>query len=152
MGNPSRSRLRQLWTCPRCGRQFARPKQAHSCRVRTADEHFRGKNPELRPLLEALLRALRRSGPLRVDAVGSSINLVSGYHFAGIAVRRDYLRVGFILNHRLEDPRILRSERLGPHRIHHQVCVRSRADLDARLLGWLAQAQAMQARRGKSAG
>ena len=141
-GNPSA----KPWTCPLCGRRFAKPRQAHSCRVRRIDDHFRGKNPDLRRLFDALRRALERTGPLRVDAVESTINLVSKHHFGGIAVRRDYLRVGFIADHEIRNGRILRADRVGAHRVSHHVLVRSMGDLDAQLLGWLAEAQAMQAR------
>jgi len=138
MGNP-------LWTCPLCGRRFAKPKQTHSCKVRTIDDHFRGKDPNLRSLFDAIRRALERSGPLRVDAVESTINLVSKHHFGAISVRREYLRVGFIANHEIRDERISRAERVGPHRVGHDVLVRSLDDVDAELPGWLADAQAMQA-------
>jgi hypothetical protein len=39
----------------------------------------------------------------------------------------------------------LRAEQVGPHRVSHHVLVRSMSDVDAQLLGWLADAQAMQA-------
>jgi hypothetical protein len=81
-----------------------------------------------------------------VDAVASTINLISTHHFGGIAVRRNYLHVGFILDHEIRDGRISRAERVGPHRVSHHVLVRSLNDLDAQLLGWLAEAQAMQGR------
>lgn len=138
-------RGKPLWTCPLCGRRFAKPKQAHSGRVRTIDDQFRGKDPKLRSLFDALRRSLERSGPLRVDAVESTINLVSKHHFGGIAVRRKYLRVGFIADHEIHDERISRAERVGLHRVSHHVTVRSLDDVDAQLLGWLADAQAMQA-------
>jgi hypothetical protein len=148
MTNRATPRSKPLWACPRCGRQFAKPKQAHSCKVHRIEDHFRAKDPTLRSLFDALRRALERSGPLRVDAVQSTINLVSKHHFGGIAVRRNYLRVGFILDHEIRDGRISRAERVGSHRISHHVLVRSLNDLDAQLLGWLAEAQAMQARIG----
>ncbi len=137
-----------LWVCPRCGRRFVRPRQAHSCRVRSVDDHFRGKDPRLRSLFDELLRALQRTGPLRVDAVDTTIHLVSGHHFGGIGVRRDYLRLEFLANREIQDKRIESVERVGLHRVAHHVIIRARRDLDATLLGWLSQAQAMQARSG----
>ena len=148
MARRSGSEAKQLWGCPVCGRRFAKANQAHSCKSRGIDDHFRGKDPKLRSLFDALRRALERSGPLRVDAVESTINLVSKHHFGGIAVRREYLRVGFILDHEIRDRRICRAERVGPHRVSHHVLVSSLSDLDAQLLGWLSEAQAMQARQG----
>lgn len=137
-----------LWTCPQCGRRFARRKQAHSCKTQGVDDHFRGKDPKLRSLFDAIRRALERTGPLRIDAVQSTINLVSRRHFGGIAVRRDHLRVGFLADHEIADERIVRAERLGPHKVSHHVVVRSMNDVDSKLLGWLADAQELQAHTG----
>lgn len=133
------------WTCTRCGRRFAKRRQAHSCKVRSIDDHFREKDPELRSIFDSLLRGLERRGPLRVDAVESSINLASNHHFGAVAVRREYLRVGFLLNREIRDARISGVERVGPHRVGHHVIIRSLSDLDPQLLDWLAEAQAMQA-------
>jgi hypothetical protein len=137
--------------CPQCGRRFARPKQAHSCQVRKIDDHFRGKGPELRNVFDALCTALKRTGPLRVDAVESTINLVSTHHFGGVAVRRHHLRLGFLADRTIRDARIVRAERVGPHRISHHVALRSIDELDAQLLGWLAAAQALQSRSNRPA-
>ena len=54
-------------------------------------------------------------------------------------------RVGLIADHEIRDQRISRAERVGPHRVSHHVLVRSLDDVDAQLLAWLADAQAMQA-------
>ncbi len=137
---------KSLWRCPRCGRQFTKAHQWHSCRIRSIDEHFRGKDKRLRSILDAMRSALERSGPLRIDAVESSINLVSVHHFGGVQVRSDYLRVGFILDHLIDHERIVHSQRIGPRRVAHHVQLHSVDDVDAELLAWLAAAQAMQAR------
>ena len=149
MARPVASKTRTLWTCRVCGRAFAKQNQWHSCRTVGIADHFRGKEPQLRVLFESLCRALSRTGRLRVDAVQSSINLVSGHHFGAVAVRRDHLRVGFIADHEIRSHRISGVERVGPHRVGHHVSVHSMRDLDAELLGWLSEAQAMQARSGK---
>ena len=146
MAKRASPRANPLWTCLACRRRFAKRNQAHSCRVRGIADHFRGKEPRLRLLFDALRRALERSGPLRVDAVESTINLVSKHHFGGVRVRRGHLRVGFILDHEIHDKRISRAERVGPRRVSHHVLVRFPSDLDDQLLGWLADAQAMQGR------
>jgi hypothetical protein len=135
------------WTCPRCGRRFVKPNQAHSCRRVDVESHFTGKPPELRRLFGLLTMALEREGPLRVDAVPASIHLVSGYHFAGVRVRRDHLRVGFLATTVIEDARIVRRQVLGPNRVEHEVILRSDRDLTPRVRRWLAAAQRLQARK-----
>ena len=131
------------WRCGRCGRRFARTRQAHSCRVRSVVDHFRGRDPRLKALFDTLVRRLAKTGPIRVDAVESSIHLASLYHFAGIAVRRGYLRAGFAADRRVDDRRIERIERIGPRRWVHRLAIRSMADLDDELVGWFAMAQAL---------
>ena len=135
-----------LWQCPTCRRRFAKRSQWHSCSSRSVDDHFRGKDARLRSLFEELIRRLRRTGPLRFDAVQTSINLISTHHFGGVRVRNDHLRVGFLAKAPIKDARILHTLHVGPRRVGHAVAIRSRADLDAKVLAWLRDAQALQAR------
>ena len=132
------------WICPTCGRQFTRAKQWHSCKARSIDAHFNGRDPVLRRLFDLLIRRLKKTGPLRIDAVQTSINLISRHHFGGIAVRRGYLRVGFLAGRRIDAARIVHRQVLGPHRVGHSVVIRNKRDIDAELLQWLAAAQRLQ--------
>jgi len=134
------------WTCPDCGRSFARAKQSHSCDARSVASHFEGKDPKLAALLDDLVQKLQKRGPVRVDAAKTSIHLVSHHHFGGVTVRRDHLRVEFLSRRVLESSRIVKTEPLGRRYAYH-VIVREPADIDAELLDWLAEAQAMQASR-----
>ena len=132
------------WTCPTCERRFARAKQWHSCKPQSIDSHFRGKDPTLKKLFDLLIGKLQKNGPLRVDAVKTSINLISRHHFGGVNVRRDYLRVGFLAREEIKSPRVVHKQVVGPNRIGHSVVVRSASDIDAELIGWLSAAQALE--------
>jgi hypothetical protein len=96
----------------------------------------------LRELFDGICRALERGGPFRVDAVESGINLIAVHHFGGVRVRRDHLRVGFLVSETIESARIERTQRIGPRRVLHHVLVRSKKDVDRELLGWLERARA----------
>lgn len=139
-------RRSKLWKCPNCGRSFAKRHRWHSCLAKSIDDHFRGKDPQLRRTCDFLVKRLRELGPLRMDAVKSSINLASKYHFGGLSVRKDYLRLGFLSDEVIGDARILRAERLGRKRVGHVVMLRSPEDVDDRLMGWLKKAYALQSR------
>lgn len=110
------------------------------------DRHFQGRPPGLRRLYRVLVKALRTFGPLRIDAVQSSINLVSTHHFGGVTVRRDHLRLGFFSDRRIENPRIVRREAVGPRRIAHWVRLSTESDVDRQLLVWLRRAHELQRR------
>jgi uncharacterized protein DUF5655 len=132
------------WICTTCGREFARIKQWHSCKPQSVDSHFAGKDPRLRRLFDLLIRKLERPGPLRIDAVKTSINLISRHHFGGVMVRREHLRVGFLARTPIKSARIVRRQALGPGRVGHSVLIRSKEEIDVELLGWLADAQRLQ--------
>ena len=87
---------------------------------------------------------MRKFGPLRVDAVKSTINLVSKYHFGGIAVRTSYLRLGFLSDRAIAHPRVVRTERAGTSKVVNYVLLRSPRDVNRELVGWLRQAHQMQ--------
>jgi hypothetical protein len=126
-----------LWTCPDCGREFAKRNQWHSCGARSVDDHFEGKDTQLRELYDALISKLQRFGPVRVDAVQTSINLISKHHFGGITVQKSALRLGFIASEKIEASRIVRAQRLGPNKVGHSVKLHSLEDIDEELLDWL---------------
>jgi hypothetical protein len=84
------------------------------------------------------------AGPLRVDAVPSSINLASRHHFGGVQVRRDHLRVGFLIDSPIDDARIVRRQAVGPRRFLHSVVLRSPQDLTPRVVKWLRSSQQLQ--------
>jgi len=78
--------------------------------------------------------------------VKTSINLVSKYHFGGIHVRRDHLRVGFLSDRMIEESRIVRTQRLGPTTFGHSVILRGLVDVDERLMNWLKKSYTLQSR------
>jgi uncharacterized protein DUF5655 len=132
------------WVCPACGRRFARARQSHSCNPRTVESHFEGKDPSLRGIFDTLVRKLSKTGPLRVDAVQTSIHLISRHHFGGVTVRRDSLRLGFLASKPISSARIAHRLVLGPNRVEHVVVLKDEADVDDELIRWLSDAQRLQ--------
>ena len=135
-----------LWRCPVCSREFAKARQAHSCRPVSVELHFEGKAVWLRELFDDLCKQLAKFGALRIDAVKSGINLIPSHHMGGVRVLRDRLRVGFLLSRRLQDPRIARWQQIGPNAHIHAVNLSSKQDLDAEFLSWLKEAYQRAAR------
>jgi hypothetical protein len=128
------------WKCPRCRRRFAKTHQWHSCEARELDEHFRGRDPDLRGIFEELVRRLRKLGPVGIDPVKTSISLTARHHFGAVTVRGNFLRLEFLSEGRIEDQRIVHIERLGPQKFAHSVVLESVADLDDVVMNWLAKA------------
>ena len=139
-GTPKRSVAASPWRCPTCRREFPRARQWHSCQVKALEEHFRGRDPILREIFDELVARLRKLGPLKVDPVKTSINLVARNHIGAVSVRGTFLRLGFLADRRIADDRIVHVERLGPEKFGHSVILESVDDLDDVVMGWLAAA------------
>jgi len=128
------------WNCPRCGRAFARAGQWHSCAIVDVDRHFAGRPAELRDAYQAILGGL--ADDVRVASVKTAIHVAAKSVFASITVRRDHLRVGFLLDRALDSQRVTRTERLSRRVVANGVDVHHPYDVDDELLGWLAEAYA----------
>lgn len=137
-----------LWRCPVCGRLFSKPNQQHSHLSCNVEAHFKGK-PEQIALFDALIARIEDLGPMRVDAVKTSINLIARGHFGGVRVLRGGLRLGFVLLRKLDSPRIVRSQWLGGDKYGHSVKIATSADLDIELLNWLREAYDLAAKLAK---
>jgi len=133
-----------VWKWPKCGRMFAKKNQAHSSLPLAIDQHFAGNGPVLRRIFEMLVAGLRNRILLRIDAVRSSINLVSAFHFGAVRVRRSYPRLGFVDVGAIRDKRIVSRRDVGRGRMFVEVILRSPTDVDDRLLGWLVHTAQVQ--------
>ena len=64
------------WTCPSCGRRFARTGQGHECApALTIEEYFSTGPPHERPVFDAVLAYARTLGPVHVEPVSVGIFL-----------------------------------------------------------------------------
>lgn len=63
-----------MWTCPQCGRSFARNGQDHYCRKpQDIDEYIAFQREEIRPVLESLRAAIRAAIPEAEEKISWSM-------------------------------------------------------------------------------
>lgn len=101
--------------------------------------------PEAWPLYERLRsRLFEMCGPIRVQVRKTQITFAGRYGFAFVSLPRrkqdQGIVVSFGLFHRQESPRIQYASEPYPNRWTHHVAVRTEADLDEELMGWLREA------------
>jgi hypothetical protein len=128
------------WTCPRCGRTFATPGQSHSHDVVELDAHFAGR-PGLRETFDQLAAAL--PDDVRVEPLRTAIILAHHTTLAYVAVLRDRLRLGIFLDRALEADRVAAVARVSARKIDNVIELRTTADIDDEVRGWLAEAYAL---------
>jgi hypothetical protein len=128
------------WRCPKCGRQFARTRQAHSCQVVSLETHLKRAGPDVVAVFDEIVRYLRTCGPLDVVPTKTNINFLSRTSLGGIRLQRRKARLGIVLMRQLRDPRVHSTLRLSPRRIVHFIELGTVGDVDAVVRRWLREA------------
>jgi len=131
--------MNKLWRCPVCGRTFAKPNQWHSHSSTNIESHFEAR-PKAKAIFDVLVARLKSFGPMSVDAVKNSINLVARHHFGSAHPSKAGLRVGFLLHRKVETERITSHEWAGGAHWGHHVKLKNPGDIDEELLAWLKEA------------
>jgi hypothetical protein len=111
----------------------------------TIKSHFEGKAPVVRQIYDRLIKVLKQFGTLVEEPKKTSIHLVNATALAGVATRKDYLILTIKSDHRLESPRIHKTEQTSAKRFHHELKLTSPTDVDDQLIGWLNDAYKLSA-------
>jgi hypothetical protein len=131
--------MKALWTCPACGRTFARSHQTHTCAVlRPLDEHFTGCAPTVRETFDAVLAAV--PGPVDVLPERTRIALHVRMSFAALMPRRRWLDGHLVLARRVESHRFRRIETYSPRNVLHAFRLTAPGEVDAEFTTHLAEA------------
>jgi hypothetical protein len=113
----------------------------HSCVVVPLERHFDGRSRS-RDLFDELLAALEREGPVTVSVSKTRIELMTRARFAGVIVRRDWLKLHFWLMREIASPRFARVDHFGRDHVY-ALRLSSAEQLDDELLAWLRQARSV---------
>ena len=111
--------MRELWTCPECGRGFANPNQSHACARHDLEHHFRGKSPEIRRLFERFVAELEAIGPVTVLPQKTRIAFQARMSFAQLTPKQGWIDGHFVLAERREGPPVRKIESLSPRNHVH---------------------------------
>lgn len=86
------------WTCPTCGRLFARSGQSHDCAPgMSIEEYFSTGPPHERPVYDAVMGHLAGVGPVHADVVSVGIFLKNPTKFAELRPMQRWVAVWFWL-------------------------------------------------------
>ena len=103
---------------------------SHSCGHHTIEEHFEGKNPQIRELFDALVRAARRFGPVHVYAQKTRIVFQTRGRFVAVTPRKGHLGGHIWLKRPRAHPLVHRIESLLGRDFVHNFRLTRREDLD----------------------
>ena len=127
------------WSCPRCDREFGRANQSHACIPgNSVDASFRTR-PEQRPIYDAILKHLKKLGPVHADAVQVGVFLKSDRKLAELRPKTKWLQCSLYLPGALDDPRVDRADRYGV-KVINKIKLRTVDDVDEQFCEWLTDA------------
>lgn len=144
--------MRELWTCPNCGRGFANRNQFHFCSDIELDAHFAGREPHVIATFERLLAAAEKCGPVKVLPEKTRIAFQVRMSFAAFTLRRRWVDGHVVLARRLESPRFRRIDFISPRNQVHVFRLSDPSDVDVEVEGWLAEAYSVGEQRHLSSG
>jgi Domain of unknown function (DUF5655) len=128
------------WTCPLCGRRFARPGQVHVCaEATTLDEYFANARPHERPVFQAVYEFLSTLGPIHVEPVAVGIFLKKRGSFVELRPKSKWVAMSFPMPRRVRHRRITRKPIEAGAAVYHFANLRTPDDLDEALQEILAE-------------
>lgn len=130
----------QLWTCPKCKRQFQRQHQSHSCKEFPLALHFEGK-PAGKVLFEELKHAVKKQiGPFKIESLECCIHFVSTFTFAAVKIFKDKIQLDFSLTRKINSKRINQFVQLSANRFLYYINISSKDEIDFTLMNWIEEA------------
>lgn len=110
--------------------------------ARTARERIQG-DPIGQRLFDDVVGFAATLGSIEVQEKASSFHIAHGRAFLGIHPRRGGIVVNVVLEHRLDDPRVLRAEQVSARRWHNEVLLTNPDQVDDLLRSWIGEAFAL---------
>lgn len=128
---------RALWKCAKCGAKLVTRNLAHSCGRHSLKALFARSEPQVRRTYRALVKAVRRIGPITVIPQKTRVVFMTRIRFAGGTPRKSYFDAHFLFPRRLRSPRITWGMKYYKRCYGYRVHLRSAKDVDAQLRRWL---------------
>lgn len=130
----------KLWKCPKCGRQFEKHGQSHSCKPYAIEQHFEGR-PDEKKLYEQLKQAIKKQvGSFKVESLECCIHLVSTYTFAAVKIMKGRIRVDFALSRKIKSKRIVNETKMSANRWLYIIDIYNKDEINEELLEWIKEA------------
>lgn len=127
------------WTCPACGRRFAKPNTQHVCERHSVQQHLDKATPYALALYNGLLALAGECGEFFTEATKTAISLKTPGLYMAITFRKKWLNCTIWLPEPVRHPRVRHNYPVS-NLYAVQFQVKSPDDLDAQLKEWLCRA------------
>ena len=135
--------LPDYWTCPNCGRKFAKQNQRHVCDTTTVEQHLAGKPAEVVALYERFVDLVRRCGPFELAPTRRQIGFQANRIFAGVRLTDRRLEGYLDLARRVDSPRFRDVAPYTKKLFVHHFRIDDVAERDEEFAGWVGESYAV---------
>ena len=125
-----------IWTCPKCQREFFRQNQQHYCSEHTIEDLLADKPPDLILAFDALLLAVAEWEPQVIGAGKAAIIFNNGKAWMIVRPMKAELDVSFFYDSILKSPVIktARLDNMGKNKYVHHIRLRSEGDVSPQVV------------------
>jgi len=129
-----------VWICPKCGRPFTRPHQAHSCVRASVHDFIRGRPADQVKLYRHFEKLALAVGDVNLAPAKARIGFQHGRIFAAAnGLSRNGLRVHIVTSTPIVSKRVVRTEAMAPDCYVNHFLIRKEEDTDEQMGEWLRQ-------------
>jgi hypothetical protein len=129
-----------MWTCPECGRKFARNKQSHSCTQYDQNLFFKGRVPAMVELCNDLIYRVKQFGEVEVYTGKWNLTLRHYSTFLSIIIEKSHLTLVFISEEPIDEFPVYQTHHHTSSRFSNLVKIESLDEIDDQLMNWLKRA------------
>ncbi len=128
---------RARWTCPICGRLFARIHQFHNCTLYSIPGHHLAKaNAATHALYAELIKIISNFGPFSIEPLKSIIAFKKRTQFCSIQVQEKGLKIQFRNYTPFHSSRFTRTSQEA-NMFYYEFRLKDVAELDEDVITWL---------------
>lgn len=131
--------LPDVWTCPACGRRFAKPNTPHVCARYNVESHLENATPHALALYRGLLALAAECGEFFEEATKTALMLKTPGIFMAVGLKKKGLNCTIWLPEPLHHRRVRANYLVSnQYAVHFQI--KELEELDKELKGWLCRA------------
>ena len=132
------------WTCPDCGRTFARTKQSHVCGTWTVEDHLDGADEQALELYRRFVAVVEAGGEFDFAPTRRQIGLRGARRiFAGVRLTKRGLEGYLDLPRTVNSPRFRNVSSYTKKLSVHHFALERPEELDEEFAGWIRESYAV---------
>jgi len=125
-----------MWKCIKCGREFLKINQNHSCKFYTVQKHFDRKK-QAKELYDELLKSLKNVGAYKVESLPCCIHIVdskTNYTYLCIYALKNSIKLTMAFEKEPKNERLKKAIQISKNKDKYAAIITSKKEIDNELI------------------